>query len=1318
MLWLSICDITQLIFIAIVCLVNMSCISFNTNNFCDIDLFGNKLGPNKDIEFNFTRLNKTAWMQIPLKKNNIKYFFHFTLCRAEKEKSPCLKSNSLFCLTREDGYQEVEVLSDIGSHISEFSFENNQLLLSLLDTQRCTTGSLLKTLLKINCSNKEEMPSLTSKDLCTFIITWSHPVACPIDDSSLQTSCLIEYEKTIFDFRSLRELKYYEVKKRENKKPLKHFLLNICGRIRNNECEVDNSTVCEVKAEKSMSLLTVYSSKVLNDNGTFFLQYFDKRGENKFEVHFICDYSLEKQRNLKCISYKPRFVFEILTVLACSKYSQCTVSPEKGVLYNLKSLRNENRNYEIKGNKPGRNYIVNFCGPLVPLMNEDCNGLICFLDIFSNSSINLGIQYILSKGDESTIIYKFIGGDSCALGLFHEATFTLVCYHTEQSPEFVSWSNCNHYFIWKTPTACPHQYIRGSECQLVLPTIDTFDLKPIYNNNEDFKIIINDEMFNMNICGPLIKPCGNTTESVSVCWTHHESQSIAIGYQNNTILEYINGYITLSIVGDPCNTKAKDSQILIYINCELSSNASLYPHLISMDLEKCFFIFSWSSLLVCTSSNKNIFHSKVNKCITKDLFGQKYDLSSLTRKNSNYLVTYIKDGNPLEIILNVCQSIIPGPQVLCRQSAGICLFNRSEISSFSKQYLNLGDVGWPYFENGLVRINYTSGSLCPLNGMTTYNSLIDFVCNMDIEESEPHLIGVDKCSFKFIWENKAACAILLNKQEQPTHSNKKENVSFFCSILSPDKKFRIDLQPFMDQDYSIKTEDGGCLRFAICRNLTSSKCKSGGVCINDTYMGGMASSTLEHQMGSIVLKYSNGDICSDGVSYSTEIEFVCNPKTMMNKAQYYKSLNKCNIKIRWETSLICNKNINCLATSKSGGNKIDLSPLISNLQNYEVKLNGNVIFINICRPLVYVFDLKCPGSSTSCLVQETNNTFKNEISLGLFMKSPTIEADGYVWLRYKQGGQCLSDTNKTYSTSIQFICDVNIQNSEIKFLKNEKCEYNLIWRTKYVCQDKNYYFNAKHCIIFDGNGHEINLNSVLENNHPIKFSSIFGIIYELQLCSNLRNYLSRRIGNFWIVFDEIHEVLFHYTDNSTTIKFRNTPLNNMKEKFVAELNLKCNDQEVAGKPFVSWESMYKTYIEWHSSLFCYKRSSNDSSKEEKYTETYTTETYSTVVKHLFEVDEEIISAGSNVYPIVKNSKTAYNLVNESEDDMTMTTEQTSPTSTQTFVIAGVIFSVVVVVLIYFIISRRRIFLRFDRSSDYKVIYSRPQLDYEEKAKII
>uniref|UniRef100_A0A1B6DRQ7 Uncharacterized protein n=1 Tax=Clastoptera arizonana TaxID=38151 RepID=A0A1B6DRQ7_9HEMI len=233
-----------------------------------------------------------------------------------------------------------------------------------------------------------------------------------------------------------------------------------------------------------------------------------------------------------------------------------------------------------------------------------------------------------------------------------------------------------------------------------------------------------------------------------------------------------------------------------------------------------------------------------------------------------------------------------------------------------------------------------------------------------------------------------------------------------------------------------------------------------------------------------------------------------------------------------------------------------------------------------------------------------------------------------------------------------------------------------------------------------------------------KFSSIFGIIYELQLCSNLRNYLSRRIGNFWIVFDEIHEVLFHYTDNSTTIKFRNTPLNNMKEKFVAELNLKCNDQEVAGKPFVSWESMYKTYIEWHSSLFCYKRSSNDSSKEEKYTETYTTETYSTVVKHLFEVDEEIISAGSNVYPIVKNSKTAYNLVNESEDDMTMTTEQTSPTSTQTFVIAGVIFSVVVVVLIYFIISRRRIFLRFDRSSDYKVIYSRPQLDYEEKAKII
>lgn len=68
-----------------------------------------------------------------------------------------------------------------------------------------------------------------------------------------------------------------------------------------------------------------------------------------------------------------------------------------------------------------------------------------------------------------------------------------------------------------------------------------------------------------------------------------------------------------------------------------------------------------------------------------------------------------------------------------------------------------------------------------------------------------------------------------------------------------------------------------------------------------------------------------------------------------------------------------------MATSRTEDYNFDLSPLISNNKNYQVKVGNNTIFINVCRPLLVIQGLKCPVGSSVCHANQQNYTYVNEV---------------------------------------------------------------------------------------------------------------------------------------------------------------------------------------------------------------------------------------------------------------------------------------------------------------------------------------------------
>ncbi|KAH6927576.1 hypothetical protein HPB50_005693 [Hyalomma asiaticum] len=357
--------------------------------------------------------------------------------------------------------------------------------------------------------------------------------------------------------------------------------------------------------------------------------------------------------------------------------------------------------------------------------------------------------------------------------------------------------------------------------------------------------------------------------------------------------------------------------------------------------QDCIYMFEWRTMLACPpifKSECSVMHGKEGLV----------DLSPLSDPKKNYVVT---TANGTKYVINVCRSVIYGPGSACVKKAGACAVLKPHVTQ------NIGQVQQPpVFEDGVVKIKYTSGDICQTRSSRSQpvrmQTVIEFQCDKNIKAGYPMLLREDRCTYYFQWRTAYACPMA----EDAVYDN--------CKVFHPFTNEEYDMSSLRSALPVNITRDGTTYFMNVCGSLPADLCGPGaGMCLMDGASGklvnlGKASGQI-HLMpdGVMYVKYDGGDWCDPRLApakrRSSMIQFVCASagRSHMGPQLLYVD-SGCAYYFVWYTERACRRVLHCVADE--GTEKYDLSPLIKSAGRHAV-LNlvdpGYTYYINVCHPV-------------------------------------------------------------------------------------------------------------------------------------------------------------------------------------------------------------------------------------------------------------------------------------------------------------------------------------------------------------------------------
>lgn len=674
----------------------------------------------------------------------------FTFCRDHKPGSTahsvCSEKSALACIFTDEDY----LVNNAGSRISGPFYRNGELQISLDSGEDCGSATF-SVLVRLNCSSREENPKFVSYRDCVVTVLWNTPVGCPIDEGNISRTCVIQSDKVRYDIRPLRHTLYHSDHKKTG-----HFRVNVCGQKKKDEC----NTICEyndhydqISEHGSMTELSLTGGAIPN----MVIRYVDTLATIHAEVYFRCDRGSES--HIARTSVQGHVHMEMHSIFACNQELPYTVLQDAAKnSYNISALYHNAHNYKVQGPTEDLNYIFNLGGSVDHMPGIACEGTICLWDSHNNLSVSLGHRQLEPIVVDGFVLLKFVGGGKCGSGSnVHRAIIKLICQLAEKNPEleFIT-PDCVHNIVWETASACYYKYFEGSECKVGEETYSHFfNLNPLFNKTSNYVIVTpTNEKFYINICGSIVGQCGNFEYGVSICWNNK-----AIGYINKEPI-YYNGAVELRMTGEACRRNGPNSTTIIKFLCEMDIHSEDHNKITlkEMDEANCIFTFVMYTSAACTSTFKKY------GCDVTDYLGHEYNFKSLSRTNSNYYVKGMLEGRNVTFILNVCQPVVSGPDVMCPIDAMACLF--TEPLSDINRYTSIGKMQASAFkinkENN-VELHYTEGVPCLDDsvGISAYetSTVIEFICDHNAKDSVPVFDGLHKCVHRFHWLTPSACPL-------------------------------------------------------------------------------------------------------------------------------------------------------------------------------------------------------------------------------------------------------------------------------------------------------------------------------------------------------------------------------------------------------------------------------------------------------------------------------------------------------------------------------------------------------------------------------
>uniref|UniRef100_A0AAX7UFT6 MRH domain-containing protein n=1 Tax=Astatotilapia calliptera TaxID=8154 RepID=A0AAX7UFT6_ASTCA len=598
-----------------------------------------------------------------------------------------------------------------------------------------------------------------------------------------------------------------------------------------------------------------------------------------------------------------------------------------------------------------------------------------------------------------------------------QTSISFQCGKTMGTPEFVTVSQCVHYFEWKTYAACkkdkfkPHKEV---PCYVFDSDGRKHDLSPLIKLKDGYLVDDGEDSidFYINICRSLNLPDKGCTEGSAACLVTQDGS-------------YNMGFPTQQL------ELMTDDRYFLH---------SSPPTMIAKP--NCHYEVEWVTEYAC---HRDYLESHTCK-LTSEQHDISIDLTPLTLSGPS--------GTPDSYIyyLNICGRV---PTQECGDGPFIssCQVKNGEgrkivAGQYQNQTLRYSD--------GDLTLIYPDGLKCS-SGFERM-TIINFQCNKTASHGgrgNPVFAGETDCTYYFNWDTAFACV--------------KEKEDLLCRVTDGNKRY--DLSPLtrypegsenweVVDDKSSKADSRYYLN--VCHKVIPTGRAAGcpvdaAMCAVDKNnrtisLGSFLSSPQKTKTGNdIRLVYTDGSFCTQNKTrIKTILTLKCKPGDLDSAPVLLGvSSDECIYELEWYTAAACvlskTQGDNCKVEDPQAGFSFDLSPLSKPHGGFYNLTKGIYqYYINVCGP---VSVSSCPEKAGACQVE------KNFWSLGE-QNSRLSYYDGLIQLNYSNGTPYNNEEHTPRSTLISFLCDPQIGPGNPEFQIEDKYTYNFRWYTSYACPER------------------------------------------------------------------------------------------------------------------------------------------------------------------------------------------------------------------------------------------------------------------------
>ncbi|KAF7462368.1 cation-independent mannose-6-phosphate receptor [Marmota monax] len=629
-------------------------------------------------------------------------------------------------------------------------------------------------------------------------------------------------------------------------------------------------------------------------------------------------------------------------------------------------------------------YKISICGN-VDIGQCGPSSAVCMYDLKTGTYRSVGDSLLKSA---TRSLLEFNTTHSCdQQGTGHriQSSITFLCGKTLGTPEFVTATECVHYFEWRTTAACKKDIFKANKevpCYVFDKELKKHDLNPLIKISGGYLVDDSDPDTSLfiNVCrdidslrnsSPQLRACPAGT---AACLLRGD-QAFDVGQPKEGLKRVSEDRLVLSYVkegpGKPDFCDGHSPAVTITFMCPSERREGTIPKLTAKS--NCRYEIEWITEYAC---HRDYLESK-NCSLSSAQHDIAVDLRPLAQPGGS---PYASDGNEYTFYVNVCgEAEIP---VCNDKGAAVCQVKKKDTTQVKAAGRHQSQI--LRYSDGDLTLIYFGGDECS-SGFQRM-SVINFECNEtagDDGKGAPVFTGEVACTYFFTWDTRFACV--------------KEKEALLCK--ASDGKQRYDLSALARHSESEQNWEAvvGSQTEAekkhffinVChRVLPKGKATScpedAAVCAVDKTgsknLGKFVSSPTKEK-GNIQLSYSDGDDCGGDKKIATNITLVCKPGDLESGPVLRASRDDgCFYEFEWHTAAACvlsrTEGENCTVFDSQAGFSFNLSPLTKKNGAYKVETAEYDFYINVCGA---VSEDSCQPDAGACQVakrqEEDSSTY-------------------------------------------------------------------------------------------------------------------------------------------------------------------------------------------------------------------------------------------------------------------------------------------------------------------------------------------------------